>query len=195
MSNITENDITQSDENSDLFFDNIDNNFARYCFQKIDIFDEKLIFGVYDHYELYDKNKKYNKDKYLAIYTGTPFYYLDFIYCIVIADNNDKKLYYVVSKRVPSDIQDLKKYCPCVKCSTRKLNPLKYIWCKFCTGCLKSGEWHAHPKYIEEAKQRKANDLYPDNNGVVNLNSISQCELITCAFFGLIIIYSGFYYL
>lgn len=195
MDDKIENDIIQLDEDSEYFFNNIDNNFSRYCFQKIDIFDEKLIFGVYDHYEAYNKQKKYNKDKYLAIYTGTPFYYLDFIYCIVIEGNNEK-LYYVVAKRVPSDIQNLKKYCSCVRCSTIKLNPLKYIWCKFCTGCLKSGEWHAHPKYVEEAKKRKANDLYPDNkNKIVNPDSISHCELTGCALFCLIILYCGFYYL
>jgi hypothetical protein len=115
-------------ESGPSFFESICKNFHGYCFQKVPSFDEKLIFGSYDRYEKYDENKQYHKEKYLAIYTGTPQYYVDYIYCI---DCDGEQHYFAVSKRVSTEMDELSKFCPCVRCTTRSFNPLKYIWCQF----------------------------------------------------------------
>ncbi len=175
------------------FFDNICNNFYGYCLQSSPFFNEQLVFKPYDHYEIYDKDKKYHKNKYLAIYNGTPQYYVDYIYCI---DSESEKKYYVISKRVPTDIDDLKKYCPCVRCSTRKINPLKYVWCSFCTGCIEAGPWHANPKYIEEARQRKSKDPNPtfSTSKIITTDKVMQCEMFSISFVTIICTFGLFYY-
>lgn len=110
-------------------------------------------FVEYDHWEEYCENKSYTSDKYHAAYKGTMKEYQNYL-CLLTGGGDDDK-YYVAAKRIPGELETLEKYCPCFTCSSNVLNPLKYVWCPHCTGCIKAGVGCAKKEYIIQAHERK----------------------------------------
>jgi len=118
-------------------------------------------FSEYDYYEKYDENKSYSKRTYQSAYKGVLREYQNYLY--VLESDYDKQ-YYVVAKKLYNDLEILEKHCPCLKCSASYLNPLKYIWCPYCTNCIKAGKGFAKDEYIKQAQELKDKSLkYPSN--------------------------------
>lgn len=110
-------------------------------------------FMEYDHYELYDENKSYSKRTYQSAYKGVLREYQNYLYILEL--ENENKEYYVVAKKLYNNLESLEKYCPCLKCSASHFNPLKYIWCPYCTSCIKSGKGFTKDEYIEQARNNE----------------------------------------
>lgn len=109
-------------------------------------------FHEYDYWEAYSENKPYSKRKYLAAYKGVMREYNNYL-CILNNDQSDE--YYVIAKRLKNELENLEIYCTCLTCSASMVNPVKYMWCPYCTKCIKSGLGFANPQYIKRAKELK----------------------------------------
>lgn len=109
-------------------------------------------FIDYDNWESYSETKSYSKRTYQAAYKGRMREYHNYL-CILNSDEGEE--YYVVAKRVRSELEQLEPYCTCIKCISSNLNPMKYIWCNYCTHCIKAGVGFAKGEYIIKAKQLK----------------------------------------
>jgi hypothetical protein len=112
-------------------------------------------FMEYDHYESYDENKSYSKRVYQSAYKGVLREYQNYLYILELENENENREYYVVAKKLYNDLESLEKYCPCLKCSASYFNPLKYIWCPYCTNCIKTGKGFTKDEYIEQAQDKK----------------------------------------
>lgn len=110
------------------------------------------VLDDYDYYETYDEEKSYSKRPYQDTFKGILREYQN--YLLILNVQNDKE-YYVVAKRIRSELKKLEPYCICLKCQASYINPLRYIWCYHCTKCLKSGKGFTNNSYIELAKQLK----------------------------------------
>lgn len=110
-------------------------------------------FVDYDYYETYSETKSYSKRTYQAAYKSIMREYHNYL-CILNTDVGDE--YYVVAKRVRSELEALEPYCPCTTCAASVINPLKYVWCPHCTRCIKAGPGFANPEYITKAKEVKS---------------------------------------
>jgi hypothetical protein len=147
------------------------------CDKNDDILIENY-FIEYDHHELYDENKSYSKRIYQSAYKGVLREYQNYLY---IFETNYDKEYYVVAKKLYNDLESLEKYCPCLKCSASYLNPLKYIWCSYCTNCIKAGKGFTKDEYIKKAQESKNKDLnkssskfqkYIQGNNILKISEI-----------------------
>jgi hypothetical protein len=114
-------------------------------------------FTDYDQWEEYDENKSYSKRPYQDTYKGILREYHNYLY---ILNDNNEKAYYVVAKRIRSELKKLEPYCTCLKCQASYFNPLRYIWCAHCTKCLKAGRGFADKSYIEKAQQLKDDKVF-----------------------------------
>ena len=117
-------------------------------------------FVDYDFWEPYSNTKSYSKKIYQAAYKGTMRNYKDYLYILTDADadadaEDKNEQYYAVAKRIHNELDDLEPYCPCVRCVLFSINPLKYIWCPNCTGCIKSGPGFVKEEYIIKARELK----------------------------------------
>lgn len=147
-------------------------------------------FIEYDYYELYDENKSYSKRQYQAAYKGILREYKNYLY-ILESDEEDIKEYYVVAKKSYNDLESLEKFCPCLKCSASFLNPLKYIWCSYCTNCIKSGKGFAKEEYIKQAQEIKNKNMnhiphkfhqYIQNTNMLKISEILVIVVIVLSF-------------
>ena len=111
-------------------------------------------FSEYDHWEQYDENKCYSKRPYQETYKGMLREYRNFLF---VLNDKDCKEYYVIAKRIRSELKELELYCTCKKCQASYLNPFKYVWCVYCTNCIKAGKGFADKFYIKKAKELKEN--------------------------------------
>lgn len=116
--------------------------------------DPNKYFIEYDHWENYSETKQYSKRPYQQAYKGLIKNYQNLLY---IYNNDNESKYYVVAKHIKGELEELEPYCVCVTCSSSIINPLKYIWCPLCTGCIKAGS-AAKKEYINRAKQLKEAD-------------------------------------
>lgn len=150
--------------------------------------DEYL--NEYDYFEKFSEKKSYSKRKYLAAFKGQMREYQN--YLCIFADEKGNEEYYVVAKKIKSDLEELEPYCNCSKCIANPINPLKYIWCVHCTKCIKAGPGFADSKYITHAKEIK-NKIDNDNKNCNNkyskyflpissyfkYNKMKACEYLT----------------
>ena len=138
----------------------------------------------YDHWEEYSELKSYSKRPFFAPYNGLMREYQNYL-CII---EDVQEYYYVVSKRVHSELENLEKYCPCIICSSWIINPLKYLWCPYCIRCIKAGPGIADPEYVERAKMirmrgpSKYQQYIKDIpwNRVVEVIMVLMCVYIMC---------------
>lgn len=147
-------------------------------------------FIEYDHYEVYDENKSYSKRIYQSAYKGVLREYQNYLYILECDDDN--KEYYVVAKKLYNDLESLEKYCPCLKCSASYFNPLKYIWCPYCTNCIKSGKGFTKKEYIKHAQDKKHKELlyspnifqkYIQGNNILKISEIIILSIIFIVLF------------
>jgi hypothetical protein len=148
----------------------------------------------YDYWEIYSENKSYSKRPYQGSYKGIIRQYQN--YLCILTDSNDNEDYYVIAKRIRGELEYLELYCPCLNCSSFRFNPLKYIWCSYCVGCIKAGPGFAKKEYIDLAKNLQGiikNDSQYTNifDYIHNLsfNNIKNIELLIIILFILIFIY------
>ncbi len=76
---------------------------------------------------------------------------------------------YVVQQHISSELDKIKKYCSCITCASSTYNPLKYMWCSMCTGCLRAGPEHAKKEYIDRAYRLLNNQPQMDNDFTFNI--------------------------
>jgi hypothetical protein len=139
-------------------------------------------FVDYDNWELYSENKSYSKRPYQAAYKGVMREYHNYL-CILNGDDGEE--FYVVAKRIRSELEQLEPYCTCITCSACVMNPIKYLWCPNCTKCIKAGSGFAKPEYITKAKQLKeATEKYKSNPSkygkyIQGTRWIKAAELVT----------------
>lgn len=106
----------------------------------------------FEHYEVYSEAKSYSKRPFQASYNGAIREYHNYL---LVLEGSEGPQYYVVAKKIRSDLEGLEKYCECVTCTSSVINPMKYIWCSYCTKCIKAGPGFANPEFIEQAKLKK----------------------------------------
>lgn len=113
-------------------------------------------FSDYDFWEPYSETKSYSKRSYTAGYKGVLKEYKSYL-CILSheEDGMEKEEYYVVAIRMRTELETLEPWCTCTSCSACIINPLKYLWCPFCTKCIKAGAGFADPSLIAKARNLK----------------------------------------
>lgn len=143
-------------------------------------------FIDYDHWETYCETKSYSKRTYQAAYKGMMREYHNYL-CILNSEEGEE--YYVVAKRVRSELEQLEPYCTCTTCSASLINPLKYIWCPHCTKCIKAGPGFANPEYIAKAKELKdlSSKAVPSKYGKY-FQGTKLIKTIECAVAGILLI-------
>ena len=102
-------------------------------------YNVQTLFREYDHYELYDSNKEYDKNKFQYDYgNGNKFY--NFGLYIIQFEESSEPINYVVAIEEVSDeeLQKIAKYCQCTVCTSNWYNLSRYFTCSCCIGCLKS---------------------------------------------------------
>lgn len=144
-------------------------------YRDLDKFDPKDYFNNFPKYEEYDEEKLYD-DKFKYDFGSGEKEYINVIYTIYdenskfdMKQDNLKEKYkkyreekiekkckkYVVAKEELSekDRKDLEKYCCCEYCSKSWYNPIKYITCRCCVGCISSKFPQQHN--INKAREKK----------------------------------------
>lgn len=132
------------------------------CIQKENDLADEDYLSTYDYWEPYSETKQYSKRPFLWSYDGTIRQYQS--YLCVVSDEDDKETYYVVSIKLKGKLEQLEQYCTCIKCRSSRLNPLKYIWCDYCTKCIKAGPGFADDEYIKIAKEKKTEETFKKLN-------------------------------
>jgi len=143
-------------------------------------------FIEYDHYELYDENKSYSKRVYQSAYKGILREYQNYLY---VVESDDNKEYYVVAKKLYNDLESLEPFCPCLKCSASYFNPLKYIWCPYCTNCMKAGKGFTKDEYIKQAQELKSKTLTCNTRKFQKYNKSNILKICEITIVILIILY------
>jgi len=110
------------------------------------------IFYQYDFWEEFDPTKNYEKTVHSRKFKNRIRSYVNVLCSVEFIETNEQK-YYVVSERYKSPNEKLIPFCPCLKCSCSIINPIKYVFCECCVGCLKSGEYFTDKKYLLQAKE------------------------------------------
>lgn len=125
-------------------------------------------FMEYDHWEPYSETKSYSKRPYQAAYKGIMKEYQNHLF---ILHTDDDEEYFVVARRIKSELEHLEPYCQCSRCLASIINPLKYLWCPYCTHCIKSGPGFAKIEYINKARELKelANKIQPHHTSLALL--------------------------
>lgn len=108
------------------------------------------IFFQYDYWEEYCPNKIYPIKYYERKYKNKINTYVNVLCSLELEDSTQK--YYILSERYVNENSHLVKFCPCIKCNLSFINPVKYLWCECCTGCIKSGQNFASKEIVEKAK-------------------------------------------
>lgn len=139
--------------------------------------DDEKYLKQFDYAEPYSEEKSYSKRPYLATYKNRMREYQNYL---CVCSNEDGEKYYVIAKALPSELEELEPYCPCSTCQAFVWNPMKYLWCPYCTSCLKAGPGFAKEEYIEEARQRRQKELKMETNKwhkmLANCNKTKVCE-------------------
>lgn len=119
-----------------------------------DEFDPEKVFHEFHHWERYSPDKSYSKRPYMAPHFKQGIrYFVDIIF-IVNKDGYEER--YVAAKMLKNEYDDLKKYCICFSCRRSFFNPLKYLRCNFCNGCVNAGYGYANTEYLNHAKKIKS---------------------------------------
>jgi len=130
-------------------------------------FNPENYFSLYDYWELYDENKNYTKNKFLEKFLDIPYYYH---YYLLICDNinYDNTKYYVFVKREPSFLAKWEHLCDCPHCIN--MNIKKWISCRICSGCLKSGPLFYSKERFLRIKESQ-NKMIQKNFNIENINN------------------------
>lgn len=149
------------------------------CVRKVEGTEIVDYFSDYDHYEPFIREKTYSMRSYYAGYKGKIREYVN--YAFILLDQYSEPLeYYVVAKRIQTEIDKLAKYCPCMSCTSFNFNPLKYLRCRHCHGCLKLGSITANKDLIELAKlNKKSNKIHYTYWNWLELTALGVFGLIT----------------
>lgn len=144
------------------------------------------LLGGYPHWELLEADQTYSKRPYRAAYQGRFGWYQNGL-CIVKSGESEQ--YYVFARALPSPLDSLIPFCPCITCRASRLNPLKYVWCPRCTGCLKAGEGFASEAYRTEAIRLQQLQRPPSRWDRVRKQiwSVTVCEGAVVAVLALVI--------
>jgi hypothetical protein len=112
--------------------------------ENIDTFSETEMFSGYDFYELYDNTHNYDHTQYIKNFTGEERQYMNVIFNISLFKNHvenvvERRNYVVAEERLtPQEKEFYAKYCQCYVCQMSSYNPLKYVSCRHCYGCIKT---------------------------------------------------------
>lgn len=130
--------------------------FSSHTYTSVYNFRPNEYFSEFHFFELFDANKKYDKDKFKKKYGNHDESTYEYcLYKINVRETNED-LKYVVANEVLSEEQrkELAKYCQCEYHTTSWFNPFKYITCQCCVGCLDS----PFPRQYIIDKSRKYRD-------------------------------------
>lgn len=139
----------------------------------------------YDNVEPYSESQTYSKRIYQAAYKGKMRDYQNYLCIVKLGGNENENFdnlgekYFVVAKNVRNELEKLEEFCECATCSASFINPLKYMWCPTCTGCIKAGKGFVDKKYIELAEKRKNSKSIKINRFTKDKNAIHICELLS----------------
>ena len=133
-------------------------------------------FSDYDFWEPYSEIKSYSKRPYTAGYKGVLREYKSYL-CILSSEEEgiEKEEYFVVAKRMRTELETLEPWCTCTTCSACIINPLKYLWCPYCTKCIKAGDGFADPSLI--AKARNLKQLSYTKKPTTRLNNLKWIKI------------------
>lgn len=122
----------------------------------LNTFDPKGYFENYDFWEEYDVSKQYSKEE----FSQGGKNYINVLYQIHSRKNNDVKKYVVAEEQYDEEeLRALAKYCPCYVCQMWFFNPVKYLSCRCCCGCIKS-MYRASARNVKVARlQKQLDDL------------------------------------
>jgi hypothetical protein len=149
-------------------------------------------FIEYDHFEKYDENKSYSKRPYTMVHNGIIREYTN--YLSILDHPNGEQDYYVVSKKLYNELDSLEKYCPCLTCSASCFNPLKYIWCSYCTNCIKAGKGFTKEEYITQARANMEKNSHPQSliQKYIQKNTMLKISEIFMIILIIVLLYSCF---
>lgn len=97
-------------------------------------------FAIYDHYEVYDPSKQYEEGEYQFDYGKGMLTYVNHLHKLRTRLNYNNSINVVVAEEVydEAELKDLVKYCRCSICNAYWFNPVKYLSCPCCVGCIRA---------------------------------------------------------
>jgi hypothetical protein len=132
--------------------------YSTWC-NDLDRLDPNDYFKYYDFWEEFDETKEYQNDIEKE-YQGKNKKYRNVLYTIRQRENfdqlNEKKRKFVISEEQydVDEINSLIKFCPCKFCQMYWFNPIRFLTCPCCVGCISSANiWTKNVKQARLAKQ------------------------------------------
>lgn len=157
--------------------------FDTILFKKQGTKDLATIFQQYDHWEEYNHEKTYPRKFYERRHKNKIRTYIN-ILCCLERDNGSQK-HYILSERYRSENHHLIPYCSCSRCNASFLNPIKYLWCECCTGCIKSGDQFTNPILLEKAKEYHKKGRKPFFNGQKIIEAATVVTSVVCLLYSM----------
>lgn len=131
--------------------------------------DLSSYFVEYDYYEIYDENKGYTMRNYLKVYdNGKEKVMREYQNYLCTLEEEGIEHYYVLSKRIFNEYDNLAPFCPCKKCTSY----FSSLYCSHCCKCLKLGKTLADESYLHLAQINK--EKIKLNDGIKPLNFLKK---------------------
>lgn len=130
----TQNKSTDYEEDNNKEI-SLEEKFSEVCIYN-DKINEEYMLNNYDFFEIYDKNKIYEKNIYKAIFNNEiEREYKNIVFKFTNKNNEDienNEIIYIVAKEIYNlkELEELEKYCPCVTCEQDRLREKLVIYKK-----------------------------------------------------------------
>lgn len=129
--------------------------FTRVSMINMDVTDIPNYLQQFRTVERFDDKGHYTKHSFQECHQGRSRRYVKHLLII----NQHKDSYYVVDEALHSEHDMLAEYCLCFRCSCAVYNPLKYMWCASCCGCVIAGPGLTRDKYLQWARQLQRGEM------------------------------------
>jgi len=138
----TQNKSTDYEEDNNKEI-SLEEKFSEVCIYN-DKINEEYMLNNYDFFEIYDKNKIYEKNIYKAIFNDEiEREYKNIVFKFTNKNNEDienNEIIYIVAKEIYNlkELEELENYCPCITCEQDRLREKLVIYKKLSNSLIYS---------------------------------------------------------
>jgi hypothetical protein len=111
--------------------------------------DTEDLKGTYDHVEYYDSVKNYPKGVFEANYIGRVHNYT-----FALHKGPNKSIVVAQREYTKEELEKVQDFCECPACVRAWYNPMKYLYCRHCYGCVTQGVGIAQEARVKAAYKK-----------------------------------------